>query len=29
MTVPDTVAFAVLADPAGATFALVQPLRKA
>lgn len=29
MEVPDMVAFAVLADPAGATFALMQPLRKA
>lgn len=29
MEVPDMVAFAVLADPAGATFALMRPLRSA
>jgi predicted enzyme related to lactoylglutathione lyase len=29
MTVPDMVAFAVLADPLGAAFALMQPLRSA
>ena len=29
MEVPDMVAFAVLADPAGATFALMKPLRSA